>query len=109
MSPKAYYSDSEIDRGRIVHLYGLTLLTVTGFFLLGVYVDRGLPVATESESPGRTDPVTVGPSISESQPRMKFHESLNDRTNRGGIGGETRTDHLWQEGTGGSGNLSDSQ
>ncbi len=33
----------KIDWREIVHLYGLTLLTVTGFFLLGLYVGPKFP------------------------------------------------------------------
>lgn len=97
----------KIDWREIVHLYGLTLLTVTGFFLLGLYVGRRLPAETGSAR--LAVPVSVGSSGSESKPRLEFYGRLNDPTNRGGVGGETRTAPLPQPGTEGAGVLNDGQ
>ncbi len=71
----------KIDWREIVHLYGLTLLTVTGFFLLGLHVGRSFPVETE---PARLRaPAGGGSSGSESKPQLEFYGRLNDPTTRG--------------------------
>ena len=71
----------KIDLRRIVHLYGLTLLAVTGFFLLGLYVGRSFPV---EPAPARfTAPSGGGSSGSQSKPRLEFYGRLNDPAARG--------------------------
>ena len=71
----------KIDWREIVHLYGLTLLTVTGFFLLGLYVGRNFPV--EAEPARFPEPAGIRSSGSESKPELEFYGRLNDPTTRG--------------------------
>ena len=71
----------KIDRKTIVHLYGLTLLTVTGFFLLGLYVGRSFPV--EAEPARSAAPADVGSSGSDSTTQLEFYGRLNDPAARG--------------------------
>ena len=71
----------KIDWREIVHLYGLTLLTVTGFFLLGLYVGRSFPV--EAEPARLAEPAGVVASGSGSKPQLEFYGGLNDPTTRG--------------------------
>ena len=71
----------KIDWREIVHLYGLTLLTVTGFFFLGLYVGRSFPV--EAEPAPSSAPADVGSSGSDSTPRLEFYGGLNDPATRG--------------------------
>ena len=71
----------KIDLRRIVPLYGLTLLTVTGFFVLGLYVGRSFPV--EAEPARFTAPSGGGSSGSQSKPQLEFYGRLNDPATRG--------------------------
>lgn len=91
----------KIDWREIVHLYGLTLLTVTGFFLLGLYVGRWLP--SETGSARLADPVAVGSSGSEAKPRLEFYGRLNDPTSRGAGGAGSNTSPVPKPGTEGAG------
>ena len=71
----------KIDWREIVHLYALTLLTVTGFFLLGLYVGRSFPV--EAEPARFAAPADVGASGSDSTTQLEFYGGLNDPASRG--------------------------
>ena len=71
----------KIDWREIVHLYALTLLTVTGFFLLGLYVGRSFPV--EAEPARLAAPAEVGSSGSDSTTQLEFYGGLNDPAARG--------------------------
>lgn len=91
----------KIDWREIVYLYGLTLLTVTGFFLLGLYVGRSFPV--EAEPARFTAPSGSGSSSSQTKPQLEFYGRLNDPASRGADapGSETSPEPL--EGTAGPG------
>lgn len=65
----------KLDWKETVHLYGLTLLTVTGFFFLGLYVGRSFPV--EAEPARFTMPSGGGSSGSQSKPQLEFYGHLN--------------------------------
>ncbi len=95
----------KIDWREIVHLYGLTLLTVTGFFLLGLYVGRKSPV--EAEPARYTGPVGGSSSSSESQPQLEFYGRLNDPATRGAGAAGAKSSPLSQQGTRDAGSLSD--
>ena len=71
----------KIDWREIVHLYALTLLTVTGFFLLGLYVGRSFPV--EAEPARLAAPAEVGFSGADSTTQLEFYGRLNDPAARG--------------------------
>ncbi len=71
----------KIDWREIVYLYGLTLLTVTGFFLLGLYVGRSFPV--EAEPARFTAPSGSSSSSSQTKPQLEFYGRLNDPASRG--------------------------
>ncbi len=82
----------KIDWREIVHLYGLTLLTVTGFFLLGLYVGRSVPV--EAEPARFTAPAGGGASRAESEPQLEFYGRLNDPTTRGAVAAGAKSSPL---------------
>ena len=71
----------KIDWREIVHLYGLTLLTVTGFFLLGLYVGRSFPV--EADPARIAAPSGGGSSGSQTNTQLEFYGGLNDPAARG--------------------------
>ena len=95
----------KIDWREIVHLYGLTLLTVTGFFLLGLYVGRSFPV--EAEPARFSAPAGSGSSGTGSKPQLEFYGRLNDPVARGADASEARISPLPQRGARDAGTLSD--
>ena len=97
----------KIDWREIVHLYGLTLLTVTGFFLLGLYVGRSVPV--EAEPARIAAPAGAGSSGSESTRPLEFYGRLNDPTTRAGDAAGSEASTLSQRGTRDAGATGDPQ
>ena len=91
----------KIDWREIVHLYGLTLLTVTGFFLLGLYVGRSFPV--EAEPARFTAPVDAGSSRSGATTRLEFYGRLNDPAARGADAAGSESPPLSMQRTAGPG------
>ena len=87
----------KIDWREIVHLYGLTLLTVTGFFLLGLYVGRSFPV--EAEPARFTAPAPVGSSGSQTNTQLEFYGGLNDPATRGADAADAEPSPLLTQGT----------
>lgn len=97
----------KIDWREIVHLYVLTLLTVTGFFLLGLYVGRSFPV--EAEPARFAAPADVGASGSDSTTRLEFYGRLNDPATRGADAAGAESPPLPQQGSRDAGAMGDPQ
>lgn len=97
----------KLDWRGIVHLYALTLLTVTGFFLLGLYVGRSFPV--EAEPARFTAPSGGGSSGSQSNPQLEFYGRLNEPATRRADGAGAEPSPLPQPGSRDAGALGDVQ
>ncbi len=87
----------KIDLRRIVPLYGLTLLTVTGFFVLGLYVGRSFPV--EAEPARLATPADIGSSRSDSTTQLEFYGRLNEPATRGADASGAESSSLPVQGT----------
>lgn len=97
----------KLDLRRIVYLYGLTLLAVTGFFLLGLYVGRSFPV--EAEPARLTAPADIGSSGSDSTTQLEFYGRLNEPATRGADAAGAESSPPPMQGTAGPGTQGSAQ